>query len=325
MAKLGSAEMVGQYSLGLAITAPIFLFLSMKLRAVLATTIDESFINYFYVRLFSSILALFISILIGLISLEKELFIILVLISLVKLVESISDITYGKFQQMENFRIIALSKIARALSSILAFALFMFLFSDLVLSLTAQLVFWVIVLLFYDLSKIDLKSDLLRRKIYLGEVKTIVILSIPLGIAVSLDSLSVNIPRYFISYLEGEYKLGIYVGITYFILIGQIVVTALSQVLIPRFANLYRDNEFKQINSLLNRFIILSCLIGLVGVIISYLLGDYILVKMYSEEYSGYSNVLVVTMIAGTIWYTSGFLNAVILGMRKFKIQVPIF
>src|SRR5690625_2714026 len=59
LAKFGNAEMVGVYSLGLAINAPVFLFASMNLRVVVATDYlkTRSFFDYFWFRVITSFFA----------------------------------------------------------------------------------------------------------------------------------------------------------------------------------------------------------------------------------------------------------------------------
>lgn len=63
IAKLGSPEMVGQFTLGLAVTAPVMLFTSLHLRAVQATDAKQQYIfgDYLGLRLISTGLALAIS------------------------------------------------------------------------------------------------------------------------------------------------------------------------------------------------------------------------------------------------------------------------
>jgi hypothetical protein len=61
LTKLGSPEMVGQFALGLAVTAPIILFANLQLRSVQATDARQEFQfgHYFGLRLVTTGLALF--------------------------------------------------------------------------------------------------------------------------------------------------------------------------------------------------------------------------------------------------------------------------
>jgi len=60
IARVGSPEMVGSYALALAITAPIFLFANLNLRAYQATDVEDAFQfgQYLTVRLLTSGIAL---------------------------------------------------------------------------------------------------------------------------------------------------------------------------------------------------------------------------------------------------------------------------
>src|ERR1043166_3883519 len=59
LAKLGNAEMVGQFALGLAITAPALMFSNLQLRSVLATDAsgEYSFGDYLGLRLVMTVAA----------------------------------------------------------------------------------------------------------------------------------------------------------------------------------------------------------------------------------------------------------------------------
>src|ERR1700716_121612 len=56
LAKLGSSEMLGQYALAVALTAPVVMLSHLNLRAVLATDVAQKypFQDYLAVRLFAT-------------------------------------------------------------------------------------------------------------------------------------------------------------------------------------------------------------------------------------------------------------------------------
>src|SRR4051812_45337492 len=62
IAKLGSAELVGQFALGLAITAPVLMFSNLQMRGIQATDAkrEYSFGDYLGLRLLTTLLALLI-------------------------------------------------------------------------------------------------------------------------------------------------------------------------------------------------------------------------------------------------------------------------
>ena len=60
LAKLGSPSIVGQFTLGLAVSAPVFMFTNLQLRAVQATdvNVEHGFANYFTLRLLATMFGL---------------------------------------------------------------------------------------------------------------------------------------------------------------------------------------------------------------------------------------------------------------------------
>ena len=112
LAKLGSPEMVGQFTLGLAITAPIIMFTNLELRIVQATDARKqySFSDYLGLRLISTALALAIITVISLLGgFRWETSLVIFLMGLAKAFESISDIFHGLIQQHERMDRIATS------------------------------------------------------------------------------------------------------------------------------------------------------------------------------------------------------------------------
>src|SRR5205807_111503 len=62
LAKAGSAATVGQFALGLAVAAPVFMFSNLQLRAVQATDArsEYEFADYFTLRVLASALGLMV-------------------------------------------------------------------------------------------------------------------------------------------------------------------------------------------------------------------------------------------------------------------------
>src|SRR4051812_18525200 len=112
LAKLGTAEKVGQFVLGLAVTAPVMLFSSLKLRSVQATDArgDFHFGDYFALRLLCTAAAA--AVVAGLAlsgGYARETALVVMAVGLAKALESISDILHGLFQQHERMDWIARS------------------------------------------------------------------------------------------------------------------------------------------------------------------------------------------------------------------------
>src|SRR5699024_4634709 len=97
-----SAQDLGNYSYSLAIVSPLFMFFSLDLRRVLATSTvsKENFLRYLLNRSIHSLLAILtLLIIISIFSYSKELKLVIVLIGIMKFIEYQSDIIFGYFQQ----------------------------------------------------------------------------------------------------------------------------------------------------------------------------------------------------------------------------------
>ncbi|MGM0804975.1 MAG: oligosaccharide flippase family protein [Bacillota bacterium] len=339
IAKLGDPVQVGTFALALAISAPIFLFFNMNLRVVQATdTNDEySFNQYFSMRVLTTLIAFLIVILISIFSgFEKTTIIVIIFLAIAKFFESISDILYGYLQKCEQMKFISISKIIRGIISTISMAIILYLTNDLVLATLIYAVTWGVILILYDFKKclyiyrFDMNSntrfmsEMLKPSIDYKILKLLFILSLPLGIAGTLDSLNINLPRYFINFQLGEGALGYYAAITYIIISGQTIVGALAQAATPRLAKYY-NSDIKQFKLLLMKLFIIGLVIGTIGVLMSVYLGGYILTIFYTPEYQEYNTLFILSMIAASFWYLSGFLNCGIVASRIFKNQIIIF
>lgn len=100
LAKLGSPEHVGQFAIGLAIAAPVYMFATLRLRDVQATDAKGDFLfgDYFAMRLTTTVVAFFVVAGIAFLSgLKTETALVVMATALSKSVEAVSDALYGLF------------------------------------------------------------------------------------------------------------------------------------------------------------------------------------------------------------------------------------
>ncbi|AQQ55142.1 lipopolysaccharide biosynthesis protein [Planococcus lenghuensis] len=335
--KLGSPEIVGQYALGLAIAAPYFIFFNMNLRTVMVTYQTEkyAFREYLTLRIMMLIVALLVSFISSLFfTLNLVTLAVVLLVSLSKLVESISDIFHGTFQSMEKMRLIAVSKILKGIISLFVIVFFMYQTGNLLVALAGLVLSWLAILFFYDykacfsvLVSSMPKNNRQKYKIYWTRknLKELLSISVPLGVVAGLDSLHLNVPRYFIEHLYGEEMLGFFVAVTYLMVIGSTIIGAIGQAVLPRLSILYSNKEFNAFIKFTFSFIVFSFIIGLFGVLISVIIGKEALALIYSPEYAAFSTTLNWTMVAATIWYVSSAVGTSINATRQFIAQIPIY
>src|ERR1035437_5155132 len=118
LARLGDPGAVGQFSLGLAITAPIMLFASLSLRAVQATDArtEFQFRDYAGLRILMTIIAACVIFGVSGALYRGETALTVAAFAVSKGIESLSDVIYGLWQQQERMDLIAKSLMLRGVS-----------------------------------------------------------------------------------------------------------------------------------------------------------------------------------------------------------------
>jgi O-antigen/teichoic acid export membrane protein len=344
LAKLGSPEMVGQFTLGLAVTAPIIMFTNLQLRAVQATDAKQQFLfsDYLGLRLISTGLALVIITIIcysGTYQMETSL--VIFLIGVAKAFESISDVFHGLIQQHERMDRIAISLMIKGPLSLLLLGIGVYLSGRVLWGVLGLLFAWVVVLFGYDIQQgvliLNANTDIPDRKIALNQESgslrphwhlkkhsRLFWLSLPMGFVMMLFSLNSNLPRYFIEQYLGERELGIFAAIAYLMMIGNIVVNALGQSAMPRLGKYYAAGEKIAFRKLMFKLVGIGLLLGGTLVLTAVIRGKEILMILYQPEYAQYTDLFVWLMVAAAISYISCFLGDAMTAARCFRIQVPL-
>ncbi len=259
LAKLGSPEMVGQFTLGIAVTAPVVMFTNLQLGVIQATDARHQYLfgDYLGLRLSSTGLALLIIVGITLAAgYRLETSLIILVVGLAKAFESISDVFYGLIQQHEQMNRIAISMMIKGSLSLLLLGVGVYLTGSVLWGAVGLAIAWALVLVGYDIrsgalmlntSPRTLQGEVprpdmavpLRPRWQLLKLRKLVWLSLPLGFVMMLISLNTNIPRYFIERSLGERQLGVFAAIAYLMVAGNMVVNALGQSACPRLAKYY--------------------------------------------------------------------------------------
>jgi len=239
IAKLGTPEMVGVYSYGFALTTPIFMLFGLRLRFVqISDSKNEAgFDDYLSIRLFTTIVAVLIAIMMGLwLRLSIEVFYVVAIIAIAKGFEAISDIYYGFFYKCERMKHIAVSQLIKGSVSLVVFGSLLYKFGSLLVACTGMAIIWGVVCIFFDCKTVSQSSGIDSRnykildlpiflnfetfKNKLTVFRVIIFKAFPLGIMGFLASLSINVPRYVVESELGIRELGYYAAITYIMLGG---------------------------------------------------------------------------------------------------------
>jgi O-antigen/teichoic acid export membrane protein len=345
LAKLGNLEMVGQFTLGLAITAPIITFTNLQLRGLQATDALEqySFGHYFGLRIISTGLALVI---IGAIALFSgypwTTALIILLIGISKSIEAISDVFYGLLQQHERMDRIAVSLMIKGPLSLLLLTLGIYFTGTLWWGILGLIVAWLFVLMISDVrsgvlllrhlratqrnsqTTVSNLSYAMSPKWQPKVLLSLISLALPMGVVMLFVSLNVNIPRYFLEQRLGMEDLGIFAAISYLMVAGKLVVSSLAMSADARLAKYYASGNLSAFRNLLLKLLGIGGILGGLGVLMALFAGREILSILYKPEYGQRNDIFILVMVAALIDYLFAFLGHGMTAARYFRVQIPL-
>lgn len=338
LTKIQGVEAVGLFTLALSISAPIIMFFNLRMHLVLTsdTKQDNQFIDYFALRLFTTLVSFICIICLVFWAYTNDKFII-IFIGLAKSFEAISDICYALIRKHEYTKYIAVSQISTGLLMLVCFSSTIYFTNSLDSACIAIALSRLLVLIFYDIP-IAIKTLSLPhpirnfyqglcslRKRGLRQLKKLIIMGIPLGAVAGLNSLNTNIPKYFVSKLLGNAMLGYFTPMTYIFNISLVIVGLLLTTTIPRLAHYYSSHEHDKLNRLIKYLIFMAFFAGGLGALISHFFGAQIITLLFGPLYSHYAYVLTYLMIAATLNYIAIIFIYLLTAIRALNSQVILF
>jgi O-antigen/teichoic acid export membrane protein len=330
IAKLGSPSIVGQFTLGLAISAPVFMFTNLQLRAVQATDVNAEcgFGDYFTLRLLATLLGLItIAALLPFVVASSAVRLVVLLVAVSKCIECMSDVTAGLLQREEKLKRVAISLMIRGCGSLLVFSLAFVWLRNLALAVTAMCGVWFAVLLLYDVPNV--KALIGRQEAFFRfdrrALWRVAMLGLPLGWVATFASLNVNLPRYFLEHYRGLADQGIYASLAYLVIGVGLIVYALAQSVTTRLASLFAAGNLEQFVRLLTKLSMLGVLLAAIGVPLTFFVGRPLLTLLYRREYADHVGLLALLVGIAGLSTIGSFLFCGLTAARAFRAQVPVY
>jgi len=328
--KKTSPETVGVFSLALAVSAPVTLFLAFGLRAVVLSDAKNAhvFSTYFTLRGLTAALSLFVIVCICLIAqYDFLIFRIVVLVSLIKVIESFQDLGYGYLQKSHHNRQIATSMIMRGTLSCTLSTAALFLTQSLTVAVACLLAASLITAIFYDLPKLKSIASQTKSGFWvlsqpeLKSMKLLLLLAAPLGLAALLSSLEVNLPRYFIEHFINLRALGVYSALSYPLMLGNQIIGTLALAPSAHLAELAIQRRFDAFRDLLFRLCLIGIGVGAVSSLICVFFGTDILTVLNNADYAKESKAFGIMAIAAGISYVTVFFGSGLSSVQAFRLK----
>jgi O-antigen/teichoic acid export membrane protein len=328
--------MVGQFALGLAVTAPIIMFTNMDLRGVQVTDARQEyhFADYFSLRLFTVLSGLIvITALAFSLGYARETALVILALGGAKAFEALSDIFYGLLQRHERMDRIAISKMIKGIISLMALSAGVALTGSVFWGAVSMAFVWGVLLISYDLpngrrvlqnSCLDSDARQMRPHLHLPTLLRLLRLALPLGLVMLMISLNTNIPRYFLEAHWGAAELGIFAALAYVLIGGGMLIEALGQAASARLANYYAAGNRRAFVHLLLKLVGMGLILGCGGVLVALVAGKPILTLIYGSAYAR-QDVFVWLMCAAALYYVASFLGFGMTAARYFRVQPLLF
>lgn len=232
LARYTAPEVVGQYALALAISTPIFVFAQLGLKGVYLTHSSHiAFRVYFKVQIFAALLALVLVCVVGFIFVPK-LVLVIVLVGLVKMVDTLADLFTGPLQSYNSTQVIFLGVSASAIVSSLAAGLTLHFSRSLELTLfalaLATALTSVVGVCFPALGVIR-REENSHSTSSRSDVVEVLRAGVPAGLGGSVLALTASAPQYFLAAFWGGTEVAHYAIFFYIIMIADIFVSTVSQ------------------------------------------------------------------------------------------------
>lgn len=324
IARIMTPAEVGAYSLAFAVGAPITLFANMKIRSLFVTEEHKNFNDYLYSRILLSLFATFILIIIS-IFIYPHFAQIILLVGLIKILDLQSDMYYALPHKEGDMDIIGKLMTFKHIFTLVVFFIFILFFRNLTISLAAQLIAQLLFLYFIEIRMIRKNYIVSDNKFNFTNVKAIIFIGLPLGFVQMMTSFNSSYPRYLLEYFESAEVLGYFSAIIYILIIGNMMMNAVSQNFLPLLSKKLRNNEYDSFKKYV--FINLTIFaLSLGGILFlgSYFLGEIFLTIIYGEDYAQYSDILVLMSIALAINIVSWNFDTALMAMRYISVQPKI-
>ncbi len=316
---------LGVYTLALAISNPIFNFLSFQLTPLYVSDKENKFDyqTYFSFRVITSIILIltgvFISSFLSFTAYQKSLFFI---VFCLYSVDALRDILDGKCHRLEKFDLMSSSTILNAVSSFVGVFIGVFFFSSFFLALFLSLIFKIIALYFYNYQ--FLLKRILEECIYFEINEKIIKLlkySFYLGLYLTIISLNVNVSKYFVNYRYGVEFQGAFSAMSYFVVIGSLLVATVGKLILPKVSSMYVLAENKKIIKYQFFYYGIILILGLILISISYFFGEKIIELFFSEEISKHANIFVWIIGSSVFMFLSSAQGYLMTSIKTIKLQ----
>lgn len=330
VAKLGSPEALGRYSLGLAVATPVIVLANLHLRPIYVVDTHARWSFAHYLGLRTLMLPIALAVIAGVCLVRGwawQVAVVVGLLGVIRVAGSLSDIYYARAQRAQKMDTIGISRATQGGLWIGLLALGLVL-GDEVLGLALVAVGTTLHALFYDRRKAakvvepaEPTGGSLRPKFERAQLRALAWEALPMGLAAGLLGLSGNVPTYVLEDTHGLEAAGFFAAVLSVVQASGVVNVALGNAAIPRLATL-SVTDTRGFWVLLGKLLGLVVLLNGLGVVIVALLGDVYLRYAYTPQYAAYLPELVLASITAVVLGLANMLSQTLTALSRFRLQL---
>ncbi|MBI3840128.1 MAG: oligosaccharide flippase family protein [Planctomycetia bacterium] len=331
LAKLGSAEVVGDYALALAVASPVTALGRLGMRPLVATETGRelSFQDYLTVQLLTVPLCLAVLFLVAMVGpFRPEVACTILTLGCAKLAESTGTVFFGLMDRHERQRRIAQSMFFKGVLGVAAVALAFWLTHSTAISGGALASAWLLTIAVGDaplasrLCRTDGTGAHLWHWPGLTRIRRVAGLCLTVGFTAAIREFNLDLPSYFVRSVLGRTSMGYYAGVSAVNRLSRIVFRSFNQAASPRLAQ-YFHTEPAAFVRLSAHMLLMCATLGAAAVLMAITFGGPILSALYRPEYAAYKTTLVLMSVEVAFGLGSVSLRQSMIAARYLRSQIP--
>jgi O-antigen/teichoic acid export membrane protein len=327
LAKLGRPEQVGEYALGVAITAPILMFANLQLRALVAADISEScsFGQYVAFRL-ATLAASLLVVAAVLVSARYswQLAFTTTLIGVGQALDYVSETYYGQLQKFDHMDRVSRALMIKGPLSLLALGAGMYATGSLLAAVAAQTAARALVLVVYESRLAFGGMPAFRLEWNTSRMGRLLRHSLPLGVISTLVILNLNIPRYFLEASWTRRELGVFSAMASLVGAGNLVMAALGQAVYVRLVRAWLDADRRAFIALFLHLLLVAAALGASATAVGAIWGKQVLTRLFRPEYATHVDAFAVLMVAAGLAFAAYAQGVALTAIGSFHPQIAM-
>lgn len=265
LTRSGGLTSAGDYAFILAVANPVFLFLGLSLREVLATdtTFQRDLAPLIGVRLISSVLAGVT--LVAVFALTDVPWSLALAVIVLKMIEAVSDLCYGAMQRRGAAGASGISFFLRVGGGVLAALVLALIGSPIALVLAGIGLAWTLVLVLHDLPKARATPNEPLTPQWPGTalLTPLIAFALPLTFTAALTAFAYNTPRYALKVMGTAVDLGAFSTLSSFAVLGQVLTAGAAAAAIGRLSTAANSQDRRTFSRVLGAVTGACLLLGL--------------------------------------------------------------